>query len=165
MAPQSKCTPVRRRIIYKALTAGLSKARAYQLAGVSHGQVLKWIKKGEDNFNQTYRMFSERIARIQSINEKEALDVIKAAMRGGEKIRETKIYFTNEGGMEVTKTVKTRGANWQAAAWRLERMDPESYGRKFIEQKSDQQDPEEVAAEIRAALAGIDESVPAAAEV
>lgn len=159
MPKQSKCTPVRRKIICKAIKAGLGQRRACQLAGVSHTQFKSWVNKGKDNFNQAYRMFSNRIARLNAVNEKEALDIIQSAMKGGEKIRETKIHITDKG-MEITKIVKTRGSNWQAAAWRLERMDPETYGRKFIEYKEDEKEPEQVASEIRAALLAMDDSVP-----
>jgi hypothetical protein len=164
MAPQSKCTPQRRRTIYRALSTGHSQKMACALAGITPRHYRKWIRKGEQGVNTTYAQFAHRIARIKAQVESTYISIINTAASGGEKIKETKIKI-GESGMEITKATKTKGSSWQAAAWRLERMDPDSYGRQTIEKKKDEdRDPEQVAEEIRNALQLMDDTVPSGEE-
>jgi hypothetical protein len=164
MYGNTKCTPRRRKIILTALKMGLSQKRAFELAGITPHMYYQWLKKGREYRNQTYHHFYIRVKSILAKEERQALDVIKQAMKGGEKIVERKVTISKKG-TEVQKTTKKRGSNWQAAAWRLERMDPESYGRKFFDSNNLDADnklksPDQIAREVKEAAERLFASVP-----
>lgn len=165
--PNSKCTPRRRKIILIALNAGLSQQRAAELAGIPVKTHHLWLRLGRQRTNQTYYHYYIRVKAILAREEKAALDVIKEAMRGGKKIKERKTVIGPKG-YEVTRITKKLIPSWQAAAWRLERMDPNNYGRRlpFEESNPDntsstkQKTPDQIAYQIKAAVDTLFGTVP-----
>jgi hypothetical protein len=147
---QKKFKRSRRRIILEALKAGLSQKRALGLADVDVSTYREWLEKGKDKTRPTYVNFRKRVKKIEAGIEREALNVIRKAYKGGAKIHETK-YVIRAKGTEITKTTRTLGPSWQAAAWRLERKFFEEYGRNRDLAEMGERSPEEYARDVKAA--------------
>jgi len=154
----------KRRIILEALKAGLSQKRALGLADVEVSTYREWLEKGKDKTRPTYVNFRKRVKKIEAAIEREALNVIKRAYKGGAKVYETK-FVMKPKGTEITKTTRTLGPNWQAAAWRLERKFFEEYGRNRDLADMGDRSPEEYARDVKAAADLLFGTVPGAAGV
>lgn len=140
----------KRRIILEALKAGLSQKRALGLADVDVSTYREWLEKGKDKTRPTYVNFRKRVKKIEAAIEREALKVIQQAYKGGAEVYETK-FVIRPKGTEITKTTRTLGPNWQAAAWRLERKFFEEYGRNRDLADMGDRSPEEYARDVKAA--------------
>lgn len=150
----------KRRIILEALRAGLSQKRALGLADIDVSTYRHWLEKGKDKNRPTYAHFRKQVKAIEAGIEREALEVIKNAYKGGGKITETK-YVIRPKGTEITKTTRTLAPNWQAAAWRLERKFFEEYGRNRDLTEMGERSPEEYARDVKAAADVLFGTVPA----
>ncbi|MHC4184129.1 MAG: hypothetical protein ACYSR0_12350 [Planctomycetota bacterium] len=140
----------KRKIILEALKAGLSLTRAIGLADVNMSTYREWMEKGKNKKRPTYKHFRNQVKRIEANIEREALNVIKNAYKGGDEIYETK-YVIRPKGTEITKVTKTVAPSWQAAAWRLERKFFEEYGRNKDLTDLGSRSPEELARDVKAA--------------
>lgn len=70
--------------------------------GISERSFWRWLEKGEKANSGIYSRFWHAIKKAEGIREKELLGIIR----------------------------KAANRNWQAAAWMLERMAPEKFGRR-----------------------------------
>jgi hypothetical protein len=88
---------------------GMSAAGACRVAGISQSTLYGWIERADDaDAAPCFSEFSERFARARGARESRLVRSITGAR------------------------IRTRGGNkadWRAAAWLLERLEPESYGR------------------------------------
>lgn len=104
MARPTKLTPETTKKLCNAIQLGATYAMACKYAGVSYGRFREWIKKGESANRGKFHEFSETIKAAEG----------KATVQWLAKIEQA----ANDGA-------------WQAAAWKLERRYPESYGRQL----------------------------------
>ena len=153
------CTKRQRDIIYEAIKAGLPIIRAVELAGITVSQHYNWMKMGLDKKNKKFYQYRKAIIRFRARREKEALEVIRSAQNGGQKIKEVKVHIGGKYGREVTRIVKTTPPKWHAAAWYLERLYPEQYALKTKDDDSNKT-PEEFAKQILDSINQMDQSVP-----
>ena len=156
----TKFTKGRRKIIYEGLKAGIPIHRVCGLAGIDVRTYHKWMNKGKKNKNKpSYRAFRKRIKRIEVALEKESIDIIRKAARGGNDIVETKITLLDNRPKEITRVKKKANPQWQAAAWWLERRHREDYGRT-IDATMQDRTVEDMALEVRDAVSTLLNSVP-----
>jgi hypothetical protein len=101
MGRKSRLTPEVQAAIVAGIEAGLPKAHAAYRASVSAVAVDKWIERGEkDEPDEPYTSFAMAVRQAQ------AVDVARS----------------------VSAIVTAEPDDWKAAAWRLERMHPKSFG-------------------------------------
>ena len=96
----------KRKLFYAALKQRLPLTRCAQLAGISYPTYRKWMIKGKDKKYPVHRRLRYRCKQIEAANEVEALDIIRACAKGGNKVVETKVSVGYKG-TETTRTVKT----------------------------------------------------------
>lgn len=102
----SKLTPKTHTALVTALTSGCYRETAAKVAGIGVSTLYRWLEQGEADIehNRTtpYRELREAIEKAEADAEKKLLDTIQAAAP----------------------------KNWQAAAWMLERKNPDRWGRR-----------------------------------
>lgn len=151
-----KLTLKARKIIYTAIEAGLPLYRCHDLIGVSKTRFNTWLEYGDDPQYPLYFFWKQKIKKIRKQREIDALNIINNAASGGWKQTISKIKET-EKGLEREFTEKTMAPQWQAAAWFLERLYKDVYGRELIKMEKT---PEEYAREIHDAAKQLFNSVP-----
>lgn len=102
----SKFTPTARRTIINSVRLGAPYTLAAQAAGLTYDTMHDWIVRGETIGSGPYFRFSQDVKTAKGAAAARWLEVIDKAAREG---------------------------NWQAAAWKLERIYPESYGRRIVD--------------------------------
>jgi len=159
-----KFTRRNRKLIYEALRTGLPIGKAMELAGLDRSTYYRWMDKGKDERYPIHMRFRRIVKRIQAELQIEKLNTIRKVAEGGYNLRETIIEFDQMGKIVTKKTIKTIPPCWQAAAWFLERRYPKEYGRKRVSARNTtpEENPEELAAQIKSALDAMMESVPIA---
>ena len=96
-------TPARQSLLTAAIERGLPFREAASLAGISYDTLNRWRQQGEtENAPSEFASFAETLKRAQAVAVDTLLSRIQDAARGGD---------------------------WKAAAWILERRQPESWGR------------------------------------
>lgn len=106
MGRDTKLTPELIAKAYELIKAPNYAKTVYQALGISHTSYYAWIKKGEewkDGDDPLYLAFVESIKKGEAEGEQELLGIVKTAAK----------------------------RNWTAAAWMLERMHPEKYGKRI----------------------------------
>jgi hypothetical protein len=148
----------KRNLIYKNLERRIGISKAVELAGITVRTYRQWMEKGKDKRNPVHRHFRYRVKKIMAQAEIEALDIIRKAAEGGNKIIETKVS-TGPKGTETTRTWKVAAPQWTAAAWFLERCHKERYSRDAKDPEKEKS-AEEQAGEIKKAADALFDSVP-----
>jgi hypothetical protein len=108
MGRPSKLTDETQARICKALAVGATYALAAQYGGIGERTFYEWMEKGESAKTGRYAQFRQAIKRAEA----------EAAY----------------GWLDVIEQAKTE--TWQAAAWKLERRYPESYGRQLTDNRN-----------------------------
>lgn len=151
----------RRLIIFAAVSKGLPLSAASRLAGITPDRAYLWMKMGKDPVaNPSHYLFKKKIRKLQAEVEKQSLDVILGAQKGGSNVVQTKVVFGRRG-TEITKTKKTLAPSWAAAAWFLERRHRDKYG-KDAPSLEKEKSAEDFAHEVRNIAKDLFESVPIA---
>lgn len=150
--------------IEKYFSMGLSKVKVAHLIGVSKDTLNSWINKGkqaveDENFDSPYLNFLCRIRKAQAEGEVCLLSTIQDSATGTG-FTERKVERNGEG--EILKEVELTRKQWQAAAWILERIIPEKYGRHHL--KNLEEDAMDRAREQKQLLDKMFESVPTNSE-
>lgn len=150
MARPTDCTEEMTKEIAGGIIAGLSNRDACLAAGVTETTFYNWMKWGQaedDRVNGSGRRkvhkrkasfveFFKTIKKAKAQRKRTLLARIQQAARGGEEYTETRRTLRRhaETGqlqvIEETTAVKTRHAEWTAAAWLLERIHPDEFGRR-----------------------------------
>ena len=151
------CTPQITRQIAGRIAGGLSNRDAVALAGITESTFYGWLKRGEVEHGRMaessrrkpkkseapFLEFFETVKKAIPRRKRVLVDIIKKAAGGGETITETKRtykeveqkdidgqpYFARILVEEVV-TEKKRAPEWTAAAWLLERLHHEEFGRR-----------------------------------
>lgn len=105
MGAKTKLTPEVQKTITDAIQLGSTYVLAAQAGGIDYSTMAMWMRKGQRGPGE-YRTFFEALKKAEGQRASRWLAVIEKAASEGE---------------------------WQAAAWKLERLYPETYGRKRLE--------------------------------
>lgn len=107
MGRPTRLTKAIREKIYQGIRLGLPYERAAQLAGIHQSTFYMWKRKGMLKKAPIYIKFLEELKKAEVEGEAAAINEIVKAARGSDK----------------------RPAQWQAAAWMLERRFPDRWAR------------------------------------
>lgn len=99
---KTKLTRQRQEIILKTIREGASNRAAAAQAGVPESTLYDWLVRGQGD-EEPFRTFRSAFEKAKADREAKFVGLIQQAAEDG---------------------------TWQAAAWYLERTDPEHYGRK-----------------------------------
>lgn len=124
-----------RPLIIRGIELGLSYNNAAISAGITATTFYNWLEKGEAEKKGTFNDFLDDIKKAEAKGELALLKIIDDAANGAGTVTEIKEVLTvaQDGSTTVIKrevTTKEIKGVWQAAAWRLERRNPDRYGRK-----------------------------------
>lgn len=153
----TECTPQITRQITDRIANGLSNRDAVALAGISEPTFYGWLKRGEAEYSRLsggarrkprdseapFLEFFKAVKRAIPRRKRFLVGVIKKAAGGGETFTETrrtykeveqkdvdgKPYFARVLVEEII-TEKARAPEWTAAAWLLERLHYEEFGKR-----------------------------------
>jgi hypothetical protein len=153
----SKFSNRRTKILLKSLELGITQKRSCALAGIGTTTFDRWMEQGKDKSRPVFVAFRKRVKKLHAKQEQEALEAIKLAFKGGNKVNETKVTIKPKG-TEIVKVTKEMGPQWQSAAWFLERRFSEDYGRNKTEDTD--RTAEEMARDVKAAADMLFTSVP-----
>lgn len=152
------CTPEVIAAVAKNIAEGLCNRDAARNAGIGESTFYAWLKRGKAELarvaknpgrrklrprEEPFVEFVEAIKRAIPERKKALLAQIQKAAHGGEEILETRRIYKrvkvkggkNDGGyrkvlVEETISTKTSSPQWQAAAWLLERLHPDEFGKR-----------------------------------
>lgn len=136
----SKWNEDTRKIIYDGFKKALTHQTICKLAGIADRTLRGWIERGEEDSEKEleteYARFYERINLAKAEGEKVLLSRIDDASRDKtvtDVYEEYEIVHKENGEIEevLTKRKKKKRkiqGSWQAAAWRLAKWDPQTYG-------------------------------------
>jgi len=125
----TKLTRATKEIIYEAIRNRLPLTRVVELSGASYSTFKKWMLKGRDGDNPIYIRFRNKVKKLLSEREREALDIIRACAKGEDEVRIVEKRITRgPKGREISILKKKQPSSWQAAARYLELVARETYG-------------------------------------
>ena len=144
MTRKTACTPELTKEIATNIKMGMSNQDAVNLAGISHTAFYNWLNRGEAELErvaagsgrkirkneQPFVDFVEAIKSAIPARKQILIGRIQRAAQGGETITETYKKYRKGVVVEERHTTKTRAAEWQAAAWLLERLHYDEFGRR-----------------------------------
>lgn len=117
--PRGKLNPLAITRIVRALELGSTKEAAAHHAGIGMSTLKDWLRRGENEEGTMYRELYDKVEVARSAGCISLLEVIERAAEGC------------PAGCPVEH--EHRGGVWQAAAWKLERINPSMYGKKRLE--------------------------------
>ena len=118
-----KYTPERVDRLLTAIRAGNTRRAASAYAGIDQDTLLNWIHRHSE--------FSEQMQKAEADAEIMMAGVIRKAAVGGEVVKETVVTTRSADGTTTTETKReVARPEWTAAAWFLERRNPNEWGRK-----------------------------------
>ncbi len=128
MPNKSKLNADRQKRITDALRSGNTRGIAATHGGITHATMLTWLHKGEAAKQGKHFEFLEAIREAEKDAEMGRVATILRASIGGELISRTTTMNQKTGVVKVEETY-TR-PEWTAAAWGLERKNPNAWGRR-----------------------------------
>lgn len=114
-------------MLLSALRCGMPVNKACQIAGITVETYRNWYERGKDG-EEPYRQFFDSLEAIQFEMEQWCLSAIKDAADRS-KVERTITTVETDTGTKTTVTEKPAKFDWRAAAYLLEHLDPESYGK------------------------------------
>lgn len=114
-------------LLLSALRCGMPVNKACQIAGISVMTYRKWYERGQAG-EEPYKQFFDSLEAIQFEMEQWCLSAIKDAADRS-KIERTTSTVETDTGTKTTVTEKPARYDWRAAAWLLEHLDPDNYGK------------------------------------
>lgn len=130
--------------IATAIRAGNYMEAAAAYAGISKDTLYRWLRRGARELQRLsknnrfklkssellYVSLSEAIQKATADSEVRDVSIISKAAAGGHEYTETKVVYNEKGHVvQEIRLTKKVPPQWQAAAWRLERKNPERWGR------------------------------------
>jgi hypothetical protein len=117
MARPTKLTPETTKRICDAIKLGATYKDAANYGGIAYQTFNEWMTAGQDAKSGKFAEFSDAVTRAEALGRVGLLTTIEQSARSGD---------------------------WRAAAWKLERRDPEGYGPR-MKLTGDKEHPVEVA--------------------
>ena len=114
-------------MLLSALRCGMPVNKACSIAGITVETYRNWYERGK-NGEEPYTQFFESLEAIQFEMEQWCLSAIKDAADRS-KVERTITTVETDTGTKTTVTEKPAKFDWRAAAYLLEHLDPESYGK------------------------------------
>ena len=114
-------------MLLSALRCGMPVNKACSIAGITVETYRNWYERGK-NGEEPYTQFFESLEAIQFEMEQWCLSAIKDAADRS-KVERTVTTVETDTGTKTTVTEKPAKFDWRAAAYLLEHLDPESYGK------------------------------------
>lgn len=146
---RTDCTPEIIKMISDNIKLGLSNRDAVAIAGISRASFYNWYSWGEKELvritegrdrkvrkeKQPYVDFYEAIEKAKPLRKQSLIGQIQIAARGSGQVTETRRVFKhNDQGQNILEeeivTIRPIYPAWQAAAWLLERLHPDEFGRR-----------------------------------
>lgn len=129
---RSKLTVELQKIFIELARAGNTVRASCSICGIMQPTYYAWLhardRDAEAGKKTAYTLFFAAIEKARGEFQAEQLDIIRqAAIKSGTLRKEVVV---DEEGASTTKTVETQTTDWGAAAWLLERSDPENFGKK-----------------------------------
>lgn len=112
----TKLTPKKKKIIIEAVERGNYIETAAALAGVSKSTVYNWKTRGEQELERLEKYPEAEVSK----KEKPFLDFLDAYTRALAVAEDLDVQNINEAAKE----------DWRASAWKLERRNPEKWGKR-----------------------------------
>jgi hypothetical protein len=122
-------TPKVQAAIVKAIAQGNPGKIAAKAAGVSERAFFYWLAWGRKKKDPIYIAFLAAVEKAEGISAKSSVAVVKKAANGVKATITKVIKFPD--GTEKTETTTKKEYHWQAAAWLLERTNPEEFALKY----------------------------------
>ena len=124
-------TPERAEAVILGAKLGIPVSKACKLAGIKKNIFNLWMEKGKHSKKGKYKELFLSLERAEVEHEAVLLQRMHAAAKGGIKLVETKVSKDKDGNITGTiETIRHTPPDWKAASWLLERIYPESYGKK-----------------------------------
>ena len=114
-------------MLLSALRCGMPVTKACSIAGITVETYRNWYERGK-NGEEPYTQFFESLEAIQFEMEQWCLSAIKDAADRS-KVERTITTVETDTGTKTTVTEKPAKFDWKAAAYLLEHLDPDSYGK------------------------------------
>jgi hypothetical protein len=127
-------TPDTRSKIIAAVSQGNTLSASALMSNISDQTLRNWLKSGEQEEHGEYAEFALAIKQAQAKAEMASVEGIRAAAQGGAVVEQTTTVteHTTKNGTKVTTTrtvERFAQPQWQAAAFMLERRNPQQWGR------------------------------------
>ena len=141
---QTLCTPETIKAVCDNITLGLSNRDAAVLAGISEWSFYDWLRRGDVELDRVaassrrkvrvreepFTLFSQAVKKAKSVRKQVLIGRIQKAAQGGAEYVETKTVHRDGKPVEETIITKVLHPEWTAAAWLLERMHPQEFGKR-----------------------------------
>ena len=144
------CTPEMIETISNNIKTGLTNHDSAAISGITEQTFYNWLNRGEKALvsdevperEEPYVQFTLEIRRAIPVRKQNLIGRIQLAAQGKGEITETRRVYKNdvEGNRVLTEEIVTTRpvtAHWQAAAWLLERLHSDEFGRKQVVQFQD----------------------------
>ena len=124
--PASKFNDGTRKAILIAIEKGNSYKNAARLVGITDKTFHKWQKLGREAKSGAYHDFVHAVAEAKIRGEQALIEHIRDTATAGLSHEETREEVSDNGNK--TTVITKRVVDWRAAAWLLERRDPQHWG-------------------------------------
>lgn len=144
MARKTICTPELIQDVAGNIKLGMSNHDAAVLAGIGESTYYIWLARGEKEIERLaaspraqprqreapFVEFAKAIKGAVPVRKRLLIGRIQQASRGGETTTETRRKVVGGRVVEEITVIRQTEPQWTAAAWLLERMHPEEFGRR-----------------------------------
>jgi len=145
-----QCTPEITEVICERIAGNYSKESAAIFAGISSRTMYAWLAKGRgEKPKPVYKQFLQGVEKALAESKARSIATIERARDTTHKKHVKKVVQTREliiKGVSATEITTTEThdvievANWQPAAWLLERRFPDEFGRRDRRDEEDESD-------------------------
>jgi hypothetical protein len=124
----AKLTPETQKIILDGVAVGITRIFAAKRASVDDSTVRRWMIRGQREKSGIYRTFFTALKKAEADAVARNVAIIQQAAKGGQVTERTTTTTRKRNGDTVT-TISERFATsqWTAAAWWLERTQPDEF--------------------------------------
>lgn len=115
-----------RKAILIAIERGNSQKNAAALVGLREQTLSRWLKQGREAKSGAYHDFVDAVAEAKVRGQQALIEHIRDTATAGLSHEETREEVSDNGNK--TTVITKRVVDWRAAAWLLERRDPQHWG-------------------------------------
>lgn len=116
--------------VYRLLVIGLTLEEAALVCGVHKATLCRWKERGEEATKGIHHDFCELVKRARAEAQGNWLEAIEKVAKGEKATRIRRRYSKGQLVEEVEEEYYLITPQWTAAAWKLERYNPERWGRQ-----------------------------------